>query len=110
MRPFKFLTNNRGEVSSNTIEFLREYNRRLDYHYVRYHGISDIRHIHCQSAWDLYNRSVGFISDGQITSPSEVRRYLYLSYRGITGVDYEISPMDARLILNETYDYLTRRL
>ena len=107
MREFKFLTNNKERESN--IEFLLEYNRRLDYHYVCHHRIFIRQHPHNRASYDLFNRTNNFIRNGQLTNFVEVKRYVYLTYRAITGVDYEISYMDASRVLDETYDFLLLR-
>ena len=108
MKDFKFLTNNKSEITS-TVEFLLEYNRRLDYHYVYYHRIFNRSHPHNQASCDLYDRTNNFIRGGQLTTPRGVRRYVYLNYRAITGVNYEITIEEAGLMVNDTYNFLTRR-
>lgn len=108
MKSFKFLNNN-TKKGEDLVEFLLEYNRRLDYHYVCHHGIFTRYHRHNQESNDLYNRTNNFIRCGQLTSVTEVRRYVYLSYMSFTQVDYEISTENAMMILDETYDFLTPR-
>ena len=109
MKDFKFLTNNKDTIGSDTIEFLLEYNRRLDYHYVYYHRIFNISHQHYLGANNIFSVTNRFIRNGQLTTPRGVRRYVYLNYRAITGEDYEISIEEAGLIVNDTYNFLTRR-
>jgi hypothetical protein len=107
IKEFKFLTNKCSEITS-TVEFLLEYNRRLDYHYVNHHRIFNRFQQHANAAYDLFNRTSQFIREGQLTTPREVRRYVYLNYRSITGEDYEISIVEAGVIVNDTYNFLTR--
>lgn len=109
MKPFKFLSNNQGMVNTITVEFLLEYNRRLDYHYVYYHRIFNRSHPHNQASCDLYDRTNQFIREGQLTTPTEVRRYVDLSYKDITGDDYGIGYRDSSSILDDTYDFLNGR-
>ena len=107
MKEFKFLTNNKERESN--IEFLLEYNRRLDYHYVCHYGIFTRYHQYAQASSDLFDRTNNFIRNGQLTNFVEVKRYVYLTYRAFTGEDYEISYMDASRVLDETYDFLLLR-
>lgn len=110
MKTFKFLTNDKDTTGSDTtVEFLLEYNRRLDYHYVNHHGIFNRFQQHANAANDLFNGTCQFIRNGQLTTPREVRRYVYLHYRAMTGVDYEITIEEAGSIVNDTYNFLTRR-
>lgn len=109
MKDFKFLRNIPNVQFRAPMEFLLEYVRRLDYHYVQHHRIFGQHHPLMQMSEDLFNRTCRFIRERSLTSTTEVDRYVYFSYQTITDVDYEISNDERWAISNETYIFLNRR-
>ena len=65
---------------TGNIRFLREYYRRLDCIYTSHYNIYDRDNPLFNDALGLYNRTVGFIEQGQLTTHEEIRRYVYITY------------------------------
>ena len=128
IKPFKFLSGVKSmldmygrEINQNhyrtisltgNIRFLREYYRRLDCIYTSHYNIYDRDNPLFNDALGLYNRTVGFIEQGQLTTHEEIRRYVYITYSDLVyGFfdRYEIDDTRNQEILVDTYNFINPR-
>jgi hypothetical protein len=128
MREFKFFSGEKSifglysrEINPNhyrtisltgNLRFLREYHRRLDYIYTAQHNIYGRNNVLFNQSFDLFNRTVGFIEHGQLTTHEEIRRYVRISYSDLVyGVfdHYEVDDETNQRILTETYNFINPR-
>ena len=128
MREFKFFSGEKSifdlysrEINPNhyrtisltgNIRFLREYYRRLDYIYTSHYNMYDRDNPLFNEALGLYNRTVGFIEQGQLTTHEEIRRFVHNTYSDLVyGVfdRYEIDDTRNQEILVETYNFINPR-
>ena len=97
---------------TGNIRFLREYYRRVDCiytsHYNMYHRDNPL----FNEALGLYNRTVGFIEQGQLTTHEEIRRFVHSTYSDLVyGFfdRYEIDDTRNQELLVDTYNYINPR-
>ena len=97
---------------TGNIRFLREYYRRLDCiytsHYNMYHRDNPL----FNEALGLYNRTVGFIEQGQLTTHEEIRRFVHSTYSDLVyGFfdRYEIDDTRNQELLVDTYNFINPR-
>ena len=128
MREFKFLSGEKSmldmygrEINPNNyrtiniigdVRFLREYYRRLDYIYTSHYNMYGRNNPLFNESLNLYNRTVGFIEEGQLTNHNEVRRFVHNSYMDLVcGVfdQYEIDGATNQEILVDTYNFINSR-
>ena len=128
IKPFKFLSgvksmldmygreinpNNYRTISlTGNIRFLREYYRRLDCIYTSHYNIYDRDNPLFNDALELYNRTVGFIEQGQLTTHEEIRRFVHSTYSDLVyGFfdRYEIDDTRNQEILVDAYNYINPR-
>ena len=128
MRQFKFLSGVKSmldmygrEINPNhyrtisltgNIRFLREYYRRLDCIYTSHYNMYDRDNPLFNEALGLYNRTVGFIEQGQLTTHEEIRRFVHNTYSDLVyGVfdRYEIDDTRNQELLVDTYNYINPR-
>jgi hypothetical protein len=128
MREFKFLSGEKSifglysrEINPNNyrtisltgnIRFLREYYRRLDCIYTSHYNMYDRDNPLFNDALELYDRTVGFINDGQLTTHNEIRRFVHSTYSDLVyGFfdRYEIDDTRNQEMLVETYNFLNPR-
>ena len=128
IKPFKFLSGVKSmldmysrEINPNhyrtisltgNIRFLREYYRRLDCIYTSHYNMYDRDNPLFNEALGLYNRTVGFIEQGQLTTHEEIRRFVHNTYSDLVyGVfdRYEIDDTRNQEILVDAYNYINPR-
>ena len=128
IKPFKFLSGEKSifdlygrEINPNhyrtisltgNIRFLREYYRRLDCIYTSHYNIYDRDNPLFNDALELYNRTVGFIEQGQLTTHEEIRRFVHSTYSDLVyGFfdRYEIDDTRNQEILVDAYNYINPR-
>ena len=128
IKPFKFLSGVKSmldmygrEINQNhyqtisltgNLRFLREYYRRLDYVYTVHYNMYGRDNPLFNESLILYNRTVGFIEQGQLTTHEEIRRYVYITYSDLVyGVfdRYEIDDTRNQELLVDTYNYINPR-
>jgi hypothetical protein len=128
MREFKFLSGEKSifglysrEINPNNyrtisltgnIRFLREYYRRLDCIYTSHYNMYDRDNPLFNDALELYNRTVRFIEQGQLTTHEEIRRFVHSTYSDLVyGFfdRYEIDDTRNQEMLVETYNFLNPR-
>ena len=128
IKPFKFLSGVKSmldmygrEINPNhyrtisltgNIRFLREYYRRLDCIYTSHYNMYDRDNPLFNEALGLYNRTVGFIEQGQLTTHEEIRRFVHSTYSDLVyGVfdRYEIDDTRNQEILVDAYNYINPR-
>jgi hypothetical protein len=128
IRPFKFFSgvksmldmygreinpNNYRTISiTGNLRFLKEYHRRLDCIYMSHYNMFNDRHPLYNQSLELYDRTVGFINDGQLTTHNEIRRYVHAAYSDLVyGVfePYEIDSETNMEIISDTYNFLNPR-
>jgi hypothetical protein len=128
IRPFKFFSgvksmldmygreinpNNYRTISiTGNIRFLKEYHRRLDCVYMSHYNMFNDRHPLYNQSLELYDRTVGFINEGQLTTHNEIRRYVHNTYSDLVyGVfdRYEIDGATNQEILMDTYNFINTR-
>ena len=128
MREFKFFSGEKSifdlysrEINPNhyrtisltgNIRFLREYYRRLDYIYTSHYNMYDRDNPLFNEALGLYNRTVGFIEQGQLTTHEEIRRFVHNTYSDLVyGVfdRYEIDDTRNQELLVDTYNFINPR-
>ena len=128
MRQFKFLSGVKSmldmygrEINPNhyrtisltgNIRFLREYYRRLDCIYTSHYNMYDRDNPLFNEALGLYNRTVGFIEQGQLTTHEEIRRFVHSTYSDLVyGFfdRYEIDDTRNQEILVDAYNYINPR-
>lgn len=128
IKPFKFLSGVKSmldmygrEINPNhyrtisltgNIRFLREYYRRLDCIYTSHYNMYDRDNPLFNEALGLYNRTVGFIEQGQLTTHEEIRRFVHNTYSDLVyGVfdRYEIDDTRNQEILVDVYNYINPR-
>ena len=97
---------------TGNIRFLREYYRRLDCIYTSHYNIYDRDNPLFNDALELYNRTVGFIEQGQLTTHEEIRRFVHNTYSDLVyGFfdRYEIDDTRNQEILVDAYNYINPR-
>ena len=128
MREFKFFSGVKSmldmygrEINPNhyqtisltgNIRFLREYYRRLDCIYTSHYNMYDRDNPLFNEALGLYNRTVGFIEQGQLTTHEEIRRFVHNTYSDLVyGVfdRYEIDDTRNQELLVDTYNFINSR-
>lgn len=128
IKPFKFLSGEKfmldmygREINPNHyrtiniiggVRFLREYYRRLDCIYTSHYNMYGRNNPLFNDALELYNRTVGFIEQGQLTTHEEIRRFVHSSYSDLVyGVfdHYEVDDTRNQEILVEAYDFINPR-
>ena len=128
MREFKFFSGEKSmldmygrEINPNhyrtisltgNIRFLREYYRRLDCIYTSHYNMYDRDNPLFNEALGLYNRTVGFIEQGQLTTHEEIRRFVHNTYSDLVyGVfdRYEIDDTRNQELLVEAYNFINPR-
>ena len=128
MREFKFFSGEKSmldmygrEINPNhyrtisltgNIRFLREYYRRLDCIYTSHYNMYDRDNPLFNEALGLYNRTVGFIEQGQLTTHEEIRRFVHNTYSDLVyGVfdRYEIDDTRNQELLVDTYNFINPR-
>ena len=128
MREFKFLSGEKSmldmygrEINPNNyrtisltgnLRFLKEYHRRLDCFYMSHYNMFNDRHPLYNQSLELYDRTVGFINGGQLTTHEEIRRFVHISYSDMVyGVfePWEIDDTRNQEILVESYDFINPR-
>jgi hypothetical protein len=128
IKPFKFLSGVKSmldmygrEINPNhyrtisltgNLRFLREYYRRLDCIYTSHYNMYDRDNPLFNEALGLYNRTVGFIEQGQLTTHEEIRRFVHNTYSDLVyGVfdRYEIDDTRNQEILVESYNFINPR-
>ena len=128
IKPFKFLSGVKSmldmygrEINPNhyrtisltgNIRFLREYYRRLDCIYTSHYNMYDRDNPLFNEALGLYNRTVGFIEQGQLTTHEEIRRFVHSTYSDLVyGVfdRYEIDDTRNQELLVDTYNFINPR-
>jgi hypothetical protein len=105
--------NNYRTISiTGNLRFLKEYHRRLDCIYMSHYNMFNDRHPLYNQSLELYDRTVGFINDGQLTTHNEIRRYVHNTYSDLVyGVfdRYEIDSETNIEIISNTYDFINPR-
>ena len=128
MKQFKFLSGVKSmldmygrEINPNhyqtisltgNLRFLKEYHRRLDCFYMSHYNMFNDRHPLYNQSLELYDRTVGFINEGQLTTHNEIRRYVHNTYSDLVyGVfdRYEIDGATNQEILMDTYNFINTR-
>ena len=128
MREFKFFSGEKSifdlygrEINPNhyrtisltgNIRFLREYYRRLDCIYTSHYNMYDRDNPLFNEALGLYNRTVGFIEQGQLTTHEEIRRFVHSTYSDLVyGFfdRYEIDDTRNQELLVDTYNFINPR-
>ena len=128
MREFKFFSGEKSmldmygrEINPNhyrtisitgNIRFLREYYRRLDCIYTSHYNMYDRDNPLFNEALGLYNRTVGFIEQGQLTTHEEIRRFVHSTYSDLVyGFfdRYEIDDTRNQELLVDTYNFINSR-
>ena len=128
MREFKFLSGVKSmldmygrEINPNhyrtisltgNLRFLKEYHRRLDCIYMSHYNMFNDRHPLCNQSLELYDRTVGLIQEGQLTTHNEIRRYVHNTYSDLVyGVfdRYEIDSETNIEIISNTYNFINPR-
>ena len=97
---------------TGNIRFLREYYRRLDCIYTSHYNMYDRDNPLFNEALGLYNRTVGFIEQGQLTTHEEIRRFVHNTYSDLVyGFfdRYEIDDTRNQEILVDAYNYINPR-
>jgi hypothetical protein len=92
--------------------FLREYYRRLDYVYTVHYNMYGRDNPLFNESLSLYNRTVGFIEEGQLTNHNEIRRFVHNAYSDLVyGVfdQYEVDEATNQEIIVETYNFINTR-
>ena len=128
IKPFKFLSGVKSmldmygrEINPNhyqtisltgNLRFLREYYRRLDCIYTSHYNIYDRDNPLFNDALGLYNRTVGFIEQGQLTTHEEIRRFVHSTYSDLVyGFfdRYEIDDTRNQELLVDAYNFINQR-
>ncbi len=94
------------------LRFLREYYRRLDYVYTVHYNMYGRDNPLFNESLSLYNRTVGFINEGQLTTHEEIRGFVHSAYSELVyGVfdQYEIGGATNQEILVDTYNFINPR-
>ena len=97
---------------TGNLRFLKEYHRRLDCFYMSHYNMFNDRHPLYNQSLELYDRTVGFINEGQLTTHNEIRRYVHSTYMDLVrGVfePYEIDSETNMEIISDTYNFLNPR-
>ena len=97
---------------TGNIRFLREYYRRLDCIYTSHYNMYDRDNPLFNEALGLYNRTVGFIEQGQLTTHEEIRRFVHNTYSDLVyGVfdRYEIDDTRNQELLVDAYNFINPR-
>jgi hypothetical protein len=106
-------SNNYRTISiTGNIRFLKEYHRRLDCIYISHYNMFNEYHPLFNESVDLYNRTVGFIEGGHITTHEEIRRFVHSAYSDMVyGIfdQYEIGGATNQEILVDTYNFINPR-
>ena len=94
------------------VRFLREYYRRLDCIYTSHYNMYGRDNPLFNESLILYNRTVGFIEHGQLTTHEEIRRFVHSTYSDLVyGVfdRYEIDDTRNQELLVEAYNFINQR-
>ena len=97
---------------TGNIRFLREYYRRLDCIYTSHYNMYGRNNPLFNDSLNLYNRTVGFIEQGQLTTHEEIRRFVHTTYSDLVyGVfdRYEIDDTRNQELLVDTYNFINPR-
>lgn len=97
---------------TGNLRFLKEYHRRLDCVYMSHYNMFNDRHPLYNQSLELYDRTVGFINGGQLTTHEEIRRFVHSTYSDLVyGFfdRYEIDDTRNQEILVETYNFINPR-
>ena len=128
MREFKFLSGVKSmldmygrEINPNhyrtisitgNLRFLKEYYRRLDYIYTMHYNMYGNNNPLFNESLELYNRTVGFIEQGQLITHEEIRGFVHNAYSDLVyGVfdRYEVDDTTNQEILTDTYNFINPR-
>ena len=128
IKPFKFLSGVKSmldmygrEINPNhyqtisltgNLRFLKEYHRRLDCIYMSHYNMFNDRHPLYNQSLELYDRTVGFINGGQLTTHEEIRRFVHSTYSDLVyGFfdRYEIDDTRNQELLVDTYNFINPR-
>jgi len=128
MREFKFFSGEKSifglysrEINPNhyrtisitgNLRFLKEYHRRLDCVYMSHYNMFNDRHPLYNQSLELYDRTVGFIEGGHITTHEEIRRFVHNAYSDMVyGVfePWEMGGATNQEILVDTYNFINPR-
>jgi hypothetical protein len=128
IKPFKFLSGEKSifdlysrEINPNhyrtisltgNLRFLKEYHRRLDCIYMSHYNMFNDRHPLYNQSLELYDRTVGFINGGHITTHEEIRRFVHGAYSDLVyGVfePWEMGGATNQEILVDTYNFINPR-
>ena len=128
IKPFKFFSGVKSmldmygrEINPNhyrtisltgNLRFLKEYHRRLDSYYTSHYNMFNENHPLFNQSLELYDRTVGFINGGHITTHEEIRRFVHNAYSDMVyGVfdRYEIDDTRNQELLVDTYNYINPR-
>ena len=128
MREFKFFSGEKSmldmygrEINPNhyrtisltgNLRFLKEYHRRLDCVYMSHYNMFNDRHPLYNQSLELYDRTVGFIEGGHITTHEEIRRFVHNEYSDMVyGVfePWEMGGATNQEILVDTYNFINPR-
>jgi hypothetical protein len=96
----------------DSIPFLREYYRRLDYVYTVHYNMYGRDNPLFNESLSLYNRTVGFIEEGQLTNHNEIRRFVHIAYSDLVyGVfePWEMGGATNQEILVDTNNFINTR-
>jgi hypothetical protein len=97
---------------TGNLRFLKEYHRRLDCIYMSHYNMFNDRHPLYNQSLELYDRTVGFINGGHITTHEEIRRFVHISYSDMVyGVfePWEMGEATNQEILVDTYNFINPR-
>ena len=128
IKPFKFFSGEKSifdlygrEINPNNyrtisitgnLRFLKEYHRRLDCIYMSHYNMFNDRHPLYNQSLELYDRTVGFINGGHITTHEEIRRFVHNEYSDMVyGVfePWEMGGATNQEILVDTYNFINPR-
>lgn len=128
IKPFKFFSGEKSifdlygrEINPNhyrtisltgNLRFLKEYHRRLDCFYMSHYNMFNDRHPLYNQSLELYDRTVGFIEGGHITTHEEIRRFVHNEYSDMVyGVfePWEMGGATNQEILVDTYNFINPR-
>lgn len=97
----------------HTVEFLKEYHRRLDYAYVFHFNIFTQCHPLYEQSSPLFTAIRNSISRGRLTSHQQIRRSVYFGYKDIAnraGLEtFRAKHKTHQDIIFETYIFISSR-
>lgn len=98
---------------TQTIEFLIEYHRRLDYVYIFNYNVFTQAHPLYEQTSSLFTRTYDLIGRGRLRSHQQIRRHLHFGYRdiaeGASLPPFRASQATHQSIVFDTYNYITSR-